>query len=45
MTKERIEKELLKGREQQTSLRDCRRGRGIGGTASDGRGCGEDEIH
>ncbi len=42
MTKERIVKELSKVREQ---LADCRRGEGFGGTASDGRGCGEDEIH
>ena len=37
MTKERIEKELLKVREQLAE--------GLGGAVTDGRGCGEDEIH
>ena len=40
MTKERIVKELSKVREQIAG-----EGEGFGGTASDGRGCGEDEIH
>lgn len=40
MTKERIEKELLKVREQLAGKAE-----GLRGAVTDGRGCGEDEIH
>ena len=42
MTKERMEKELLKVREQLAGLQASP---GLGGAVTDGRGCGEDEIH
>lgn len=43
MTKERIEKELLKVREQLAGLQA--RQKELGGAVTDGRGCGENEIH
>lgn len=43
MTKERIEKELTKVREQ--PCRIAGKTEGLGGAVADGRGCGEDEIH
>ena len=43
MTKERIEKELLKVREQLAGLQA--RQKDLEEQFTDGRGCGEDEIH